>query len=558
MTSAPDVRQAGPPPGGPTSDPWEGLRTLIRLRILVATLAIPVGVLLRPEATSSAWWVVFWSLLAIGVVSVLFWMGVRIRRGIELQTYLQLGTDLGLITVLTALTGGRTSQSMLLFALVVIAGGLLGRLAGGAFAVLGASLAILTLPWVGARLGAPAEAQMVVVLPPPGMLIAVLARVGVLAGTLGQRVHRAREALEQTSRELDRVRLDNDVILRHLTTGVLTVDGEGVVAYINPAAEQVLGLRAIAVRGQFLTQALPDRLSLLRDVVTESLEKRAPRARAELMMRTAGGSVLPVGVSTNLLTHDERAAGVVAVFQDLTEAREMERRARRNQTLAEVGALAAGIAHELRNGLNPISGSVECLQRELKLEGENAVLMQLIATECNRLNRFVTDLLNYSRERDLAVEAIDLDDHLAEVCDVASLDPRRPASVTVHCQRGDQPGTVRADREQMRQVWLNLATNAFEAMKRGGVLEVRWHQAPHDHITVEFVDQGLGIAADDLPRVGQPFFTTKEGGTGLGIAIAQRIVERHGGTLSFDSIPGRGTTARVTLPAVRSAVLLAA
>src|SRR6185295_17016507 len=116
------------------------------------------------------------------------------------------------------------------------------------------------------------------------------------------------------------------------------------------------------------------------------------------------GRALPLGASTNVLMYEDRLTGVVAVFQDLTEVREMEQRARRNQTLAEVGALAAGIAHELRNGLNPISGSVEYLQRELKPEGESAQLLELIGTECGRLNRFVTDLLNYARERAIVKE----------------------------------------------------------------------------------------------------------------------------------------------------------
>src|SRR5207249_5085968 len=130
------------------------------------------------------------------------------------------------------------------------------------------------------------------------------------------------------------------------------------------------------------------------------------------------------GLSTNLLQHEGNFTGLVAVFQDLSEVREMERRARRHETLAEIGALSARIAHELRNGLNPISGSVECLQRELRLEGENAVLMGLIAVECVRLNRFVSDLLNYSRDRDLACEVLDVEEHLGELCEVVARDPR--------------------------------------------------------------------------------------------------------------------------------------
>jgi two-component system sensor histidine kinase PilS (NtrC family) len=394
LSPSPTARLAG----GPSEDRWHGLMTLIRVRLLVATLALPVGVLVGPESTHASWWVLWWALLAIGALSVLFWLGVRLRRGIELQTYLQGGVDLLLVTGLTAVTGGSESQFVPLFALVVIAGGLLGRLRGGLIVGAAACVAFISLPWISRGLDAfPAASN--IILPSPGLLVAFLAMMGVLAGALGERVRRTRDDLERTARELDRVRVDNDAILRHLTTGVFTVDGQGHVAYLNPAAEQVLGLRTLEARGRSIHHAMPERLWSLRDLVNETLEKHAPRARAEISIRTQAGRALPLGISTNLLTHEGSATGVVAVFQDLTEVREMERRARRNETLAEVGALAATIAHELRNGLNPISGSVECLQREIKVENENAVLMELIVTECNRLNRFVTDLLSYSRPR---------------------------------------------------------------------------------------------------------------------------------------------------------------
>ena len=107
---------------------------------------------------------------------------------------------------------------------------------------------------------------------------------------------------------------------------------------------------------------------------------------------------------------------------------------------------------------------------------------------------------------------------------------------------------LRADREQFRQVWLNLARNAMEAMGEAGTLQVAWHEAGPQRVAVTFTDDGSGIAPDDLPRVAQPFFTTKKGGTGLGLPIAQRIVERHGGTLVLAPANGRGTTATVTIP----------
>jgi two-component system sensor histidine kinase PilS (NtrC family) len=277
-----------------------------------------------------------------------------------------------------------------------------------------------------------------------------------------------------------------------------------------------------------------------------TLTRLTPTARAELLIKNPAGRNLPLGISTNVLTRDDELNGVVAVFQDLTEVREMERRARRNETLAELGALSAGIAHELRNGLKPISGSVECLQRELKLEGENAELMELIQRESSRLNRFVTDLLQYSKERDLAPESMDIEDHLTGLRDELARDPRA-AQITVRVEPG-VPAEIAADREAIRQVWLNLAANALEAMNAGGTLTLGWSRGEGDLVDITFSDTGIGIAPDDLKQLGKPFFTTKERGTGLGLAIAQRIVERHGGTLVVTSAPGRGTTVRVALP----------
>ena len=512
--------------------------------------------LLRPDATEGAWWVLWWSLLAVGVLSAVFWLGTRLQRAIRFQTYVQLSSDILVVSGLSALTGGRASQFVLFFALVVIAGGLVGRMAGGLYAALGACGAFLALPWIGRWLGASAGNALEGTLPRPALLLAFLAVVGVLAGILGERVQRTREDLERTSRELDRVRVDNDVILRHLATGVLTSSASGNVAYLNPAAEQVLGLNTLEARGRPLAQALPERLRPLRALILDTLARREPRARAEVLLRTASGRPLPVGLSTNVLMHEGVLHG--AVFQDLTEVREMERRARRNRSLAELGALAAGIAHELRNGLKPISGSVEVLQRELKLEGENGVLMELIATESSRLNRFVTDLLSYARERDLSLESVEINPYLAETCDTLGLDPRCSAGIRVRFEAADAVAHLQVDREQMRQVWLNLAANAMEAMLSGGELAVRWRGAGTGRIVVEFEDEGSGIRAEDLPRVGQPFYTTKESGTGLGLPIAHRIVERHGGKLTLHCPSRRGTIARVDLPEAAAAVAQAA
>ncbi len=534
---------------------WVALQHLVVARVLVASLALPFGILLRPGVVARPMPLLWAALALTAAITAASMVAIRWRRGLGIQTYAQLATDLGLVTWLASFTGGRDSQFVLFFALVVITGGVMARVGGGLFASAGACTAFLALPWISGTAGVVAEDPL---LPKPELLVAFLTMVGVLSGVLGERVHRTRGDLERTARELDRVRIDNDVVLRHLATGVFAVDHQGVVGYLNPAAEQVLGVRAIEVRGRHVGDSLPERLGPLRDIVAETLRTKRGRARAELLMSGASGRPLPVGVSTNVLTHADEMTGVVAVFQDLTEVREMERRVRRNETLAEVGALAAGIAHELRNGLKPIAGSVEYLQRELKLSGEEAQLMDLIARESARLNQFVTDLLSYSRERDLALEQTDVGDQLREVVSVLRHDPRRGAAVEIRCEAGAGPLRAAIDREQLRQVWLNLASNALEAIGDQGTLTVRWQALGGGQLAVDFIDTGVGIAVEDLPRVGEPFFTTKRGGTGLGLAIAQRIVERHGGVLTLESVARRGTTARVQLPLAAAALPAAA
>ena len=550
---------SAPPGSRPAAwDPWDGLRMLNRARLMIALVALPLGVMLRPEADARAGGVLTGALIAVAAITLLAALGIRARRGVVLQTYAHLAADLTLVAVLSALTGGRNSQFVLFFALVVITGGLLVRVRGGLATALGACAAFGGLPWIGGALTGRDDPSLGVSFQRPELLLAFLVVMGVLSGILGERVGRTREDLERTTRELDRVRVDNDAILRSLTSGVLTVDAHGRIAYLNPAAEQMLSLAADEVRGRMAGEALAERLTPLRDVLEETLGRGTGRARIELSLRRPSGRALPVGVSANPLVHDGQVQGVVAVFQDLTEVREMERRARRQEALAEVGALAAGIAHELRNGLNPISGSAECLQRDLELQGENAVLLELIVRECTRLNRFVTDLLSYSRERDLAVGPMDVDAQIENVREGLLRDPRRAESIRVEWHPHGGGPLVRGDTDLLRQVWINLGVNALESMPQGGVVSIRCRGGRKDEVVVEFTDTGSGISPEDLPRVGEPFFTTKKGGTGLGLAIAQRIVERHGGTLAIESAPGRGTTVRVTLPGVTETLAHAA
>lgn len=558
-TRAPGVRRARALPGS-DADGWAGLAALVRYRLLIAVITLPLALQFVPDAPSRSPWILGGALLAVGVGSAVFAVALRARRWLRAQIYAQVVVDVVVVTALASLTGAQGSQFVMIYILVILSGGFIGGMPAGLAAAGLACVAFLSLPAIVRALALPddwanpARPSST----SPALFVAFLALLGALIGYLGQRVHSTHESLAQTRRELLRVRLDTDKILQHLTTGVLTIDEAGNVIYLNRAGEEVLELAAADVRGTSCDVALEGRLVPLHERLVHTLRSGKTETRVELSLRRRNGQPLPVGCTTNVLSDRGTLTGVVAVFQDLSEVREMERRVRRSETLAAVGELAARIAHEFRNGLKPISGSVECLQRELRLHGEDERLMQLIATECDRLNRFVSELLSYSRDPELVPQSFDLGEAMDEVSELAQRDPRRREGTRIRVEGNEHAVHIVGDREQLRQVWLNLVANALEAMEKGGTLTVRTRPGAGGDVRIEFIDDGLGIAAEDLPRVGQPFFTTKQSGTGLGIAIAQRIVERHGGHLSLESSLGRGTVARVTLPRERVQVPLAA
>jgi len=248
---------------------------------------------------------------------------------------------------------------------------------------------------------------------------------------------------------------------------------------------------------------------------------------------------------------------VIALFQDLSDVKALEDRIRRGETLAAIGELSAGIAHEIRNCLNPISGSVEVLQRELKVTGENARLLELIVRESERLDNFIRELLDYARERPLKTERVDLSDLTRETAEVARRHPSSGVGKKVTVEAPKEPIWVQIDFEQTKQVLLNLLINALEAIEGAGSVTVRVEpsstaarraKARTGFAMIEVRDTGAGIRAEDIRQVFEPFFSTKLGGTGLGLAIANRIVERHGGTVEIESRVGVGTTLRLWLP----------
>jgi len=290
--------------------------------------------------------------------------------------------------------------------------------------------------------------------------------------------------------------------------------------------------------------------------LTSDLEGAKSR-RADYQYRTPDGRLIEIGLSaTHLLTSTGRA-GLLFTFQDTTDIRRLERDARLRQRLAAIGEMAAGIAHEIRNPLASMSGSIQVLRQELSLSDEQAQLMDIVLRESERLNATISNFLAYARPQRFEIGPVDV----ARVLQDTALLLRNSAEVSssheVQTETHGEPVVCEADEGQVRQIVWNLAINGLRAMPDGGRLSLSAaREARHGgdgagaaDVVLRVRDEGVGIPADELDGLFQPFRGKFGRGSGLGLAIVHRIVNDYNGEIQVTSEPGAGTTVTVRLPA---------
>ncbi|MDP2690549.1 MAG: ATP-binding protein, partial [Deltaproteobacteria bacterium] len=291
-------------------------------------------------------------------------------------------------------------------------------------------------------------------------------------------------------------------------------------------------------------------------------------ARVEKIFRKKDGTEIFLGYSVS----QGQGGDVenIIIFQDMTRMRAMEEQLRRDDKLKALGELSVGIAHEIRNPLASISGSIQVLMDVVSLVGENRKLMEIVLRETNRLNTLITDFLLFARPAREKREAIELNGIINETLHIFGNSPEA-ADIRVV---SDLPGSVflKGDPRQLGQVFWNLFLNAAHAMSGGGTLTVTSRLLPglrrggkssppeDDRVqaaaSVTVADTGSGIQSGDLHRIFDPFFSTKDSGTGLGLAIVHRIVESHGGRIDVRSRPGAGAVFTIVLPVVAEGATL--
>jgi two-component system sensor histidine kinase PilS (NtrC family) len=375
-----------------------------------------------------------------------------------------------------------------------------------------------------------------------GVHLVAFGGVALLARHLAREVQTGRRELSELG-EIHRRIVDN------VPSGLLSVGRDGAVLSYNREAERITGLAAAEVVGRPVGSVFP---ALAERGALEALEERAGAARVsrlQLAFERPDGQRRLLGMSASLLRGENGAAqGAILIFQDLTRVAEMEEQLRRSERLGAVGQLAAGLAHEIRNPLASLSGAVELLSADPP--GDDAGsrrLAEIVRCETARLNRLVTDFLSYARPGPGQLERVVLAAALAELQELW----RSADSGGVVLRVDAEPAAaVQANPDQLRQVLWNLVRNAAEAQPADGVVRIDAHAVAGEEAWTEIriEDRGMGIPAEHLERVFEPFYTTKAKGTGLGLATVHRIVEAHGGRLALSSRPGEGTVVRVLLP----------
>ncbi len=502
--------------------------------------------------------------LLVYLLTGIYWYLLRKIKNLSLFAYLQISIDILLVSILVYITGGIDSAFSPLYHLAIISGSIILYRRGGYLAASVSSIlygGMLDMQYYNAfGFVQSTNFTSLQVLYLVFSNILSFYAVALLSGYLSERLRKTRQELHEKNIDFADLRVLQEHILRSVGSGILTTDMTGRITSWNPAAELITGYSHDEIR--FRLQEVFGTSIKGFFGHTDKLKERPYRIRGEIVKKE--GTVVQLGMTASLLKDEQDVVrGIILIFQDITKMTEMEEQVRRQERLATVGSLAAGIAHEIRNPLGSISGSIQVLQGELDLQGDNKHLMDIVLRETERLNTIITEFLEYARpQAELSITAAS-----SETNDVILSDLFNETVTLLRNSREYHDGititslieadaAVKGDAQRLRQVFWNLLINACQAIQDKGQISI--HALPVQEVDddtwcrIVIADTGSGIAPENLGKIFDPFFTTKDssGGTGLGLAIVYRIIEDHNGTIEVESQEGRGTTFTIKLPGI--------
>jgi len=353
------------------------------------------------------------------------------------------------------------------------------------------------------------------------------------------------EGLKGSQSRLERIKAFRDTLISSLPVGLIVTDSQGLIVLCNQFAEQmtsvvekdVVGLPPEEVLAPELAQALSGQ-----DITTESSKRK------EIILPGHMGVLRTLQLHSMAVVDNEGApSGIMLLIQDLSQVKSLEDELRRSERMAALGKMAAGVAHELRNPLSSIKGLALLLRSRFQEKSNDQQTADILVQEVERLNRSISELLDYTRPQKLMKGDVHPEEVVSKAMSLIRMDAES-MGVMMEIHAEENVPVIQADQDKLNQVFLNLFLNSIQAMEHGGRLDI-YVASEGRNITFTVKDTGCGVHKEDLPRVFDPYFTTKPEGTGLGLALSAKIIEEHGGTISVQSDPDHGTTVTVILPA---------
>lgn len=539
----------------------------IAVRLLVATVLLGAAVVVQLRAPGALPINPFYFLVGLTfAVSLGFIASLQFVERLPWLTDVHFAIDSIVVSAAVLITGGVESLFVILYMMPIVAASSVQFRRGGLqLAVLSAILfiGVVVAQYLSANgyLQLPYGNLITTDLPPVNVAQYMVALnvfgffgVAVLSGSLAERARRGEAQLEQATEEIADLQAFNQYVLDNLLSGLATADAENRLVTFNRSAMMITGREGPLPIGEPAAEVLQLPPAFAANLSQDLARLRSKRT--DYVLRQPKGQAIDIGLSVASLPLPDGTRGFIYTFQDVTDIRRFEQSARLQQRLAAVGEMAAGIAHEIRNPLASMSGSMQMLRQELPLSADQAQLMDIVLKESERLNQTIKSFLAYARPQRFAVQQLDLRTIVQETAMLLrnSTEVGDRHSVEVRCP--DTAVPVDADEGQVRQIVWNLATNGLRAMPDGGtlVLSAATERTPDGQSAVLLVeDEGVGIPADEVDTIFQPFRGSFGKGTGLGLAIVHRIVTDYGGQIDVKPRPNAGTVFRVTFPA-RNAV----
>jgi two-component system sensor histidine kinase PilS (NtrC family) len=479
-------------------------------------------------------------------------------KNLKLMAYLQLSGDILVITLLLYITGGVKSSFSFLFILIIISASILlyrrgslyiASLSSISYGVLVLLLQYRIIPYYDLSPEEIADISYGLLYYYIFMHFFAFYSTALMSSYLSERLKRTRTALEEMDEDLSDLRLLHQKIIDNMTAGLLITSLDGQINFINEPGIDILDLSIQDLLGSKINKMFVEEIDM--PLVIEMLKTgKIVSLERSLMQGTKG---VLIGMTISYL-HSQKGVptGFMLIFQDITESRKMERQFRLQERMAAIGTMAAGIAHEIRNPLASIRGSVQLLKSELHLNEDQAKLMDIVLTESTRLDQTIRNFLTYAKPKQLSRASQDLKTLVGDMLEFIKKGPDLKPFHKIEFQATDEDFHHEIDADQIKQVIWNLSINALRSMPEGGRLRVTLQ---HDHqgdIVLAFLDEGGGIEPERLDSIFDPFQESTTGGSGLGMAIVYRIIEDHHGQIQVDSTLKRGTTMTILLPAAIS------